>query len=33
MLSIYAVTDVDLGTVGPRNEQNKVLALEELALF
>lgn len=33
MWSIYPVTDIDLGTEGPRSEQNKVLALEELALF
>ena len=33
MLSIYAVTDVDLGTERSRNEQNEVLALEELALI
>ena len=33
MLSIYSVTDIDLGTEGPRSEQNKVPAPEELALF
>lgn len=33
MLSIYSAADIDLGTVGPRSEQNKVPALEELALF